>query len=358
MHRSGRYLLRLFTLTFAVAWLAVAAAWLRSHWRGDSIAWETRLAKPTSPIFAPREDLHRYLLISGDGGIGLVTQTEDRVISPAPTTQRWDVSATPLYPQPWVAAAIGRAPARATATTRLNLPLPSVPAEKLVSPSPPPRVGTLSLAPAPTNPPRLTDAVDMYRLKTPAGAAPAELPSGSGLSLATPGANMSATGPRPVATELGSPLAVGGGIAYSDSALPQRNVTINGGAVIRPGVGTIVFNPFTQFLVPPPNPVPTGSYRFISYSGNSTPLRRYRVLIAPYWSILVLTAPLLWIVAMWDARLRRRARRAARGECLGCGYDLRATADRCPECGLNVPEGHVPLHVSQMQSGEESPPSG
>jgi hypothetical protein len=57
-----------------------------------------------------------------------------------------------------------------------------------------------------------------------------------------------------------------------------------------------------------------------------------RLLACPYWFIMLLTAILPAArLAGWRRRARRLRMRP--GLCPHCGYDCRATPDRCPECG-------------------------
>ncbi|MFI5377885.1 MAG: hypothetical protein ACHRHE_01145 [Tepidisphaerales bacterium] len=56
--------------------------------------------------------------------------------------------------------------------------------------------------------------------------------------------------------------------------------------------------------------------------------------VVPFWCLAAATAvlPLGYATMRWRSRVRNR-RRKRLGLCVSCGYDLRATPDRCPECG-------------------------
>ncbi len=55
---------------------------------------------------------------------------------------------------------------------------------------------------------------------------------------------------------------------------------------------------------------------------------------APHWLLTLLFAlPLLRPPLSWLARRRQQVRRARTGLCRDCGYDMRASPGRCPECG-------------------------
>jgi hypothetical protein len=65
-----------------------------------------------------------------------------------------------------------------------------------------------------------------------------------------------------------------------------------------------------------------------------------RLLSVPAWFLTALLAlpPIVWLVRR--VKLQRRERRREGGLCPSCGYDLRASPDRCPECGTKrAPQG-------------------
>lgn len=62
---------------------------------------------------------------------------------------------------------------------------------------------------------------------------------------------------------------------------------------------------------------------------------QFRELQIPYW-LLTLSAWLLPAFCGW--RQWKVSRRCGAGLCSKCGYDLRASSERCPECGTPIPK--------------------
>src|SRR5688572_11445357 len=70
-------------------------------------------------------------------------------------------------------------------------------------------------------------------------------------------------------------------------------------------------------------------FRFAIFSG-----KEWSALLAPFWAVVLCTAvpPMATL-----AGVVRRSTRTPEGLCRTCGYDLRASPERCPECGALNP---------------------
>lgn len=58
--------------------------------------------------------------------------------------------------------------------------------------------------------------------------------------------------------------------------------------------------------------------------------QHYRFVLIPLWMLFVLCASAFWFL-WWPPQ--RSHRRHKLGLCVRCGYDLRGSMERCPECG-------------------------
>ena len=92
-------------------------------------------------------------------------------------------------------------------------------------------------------------------------------------------------------------------------------------------------------------------------TARGTPRWRMVVYAAGTIAGMTISSISLTVGAVNYAVLVRRRRRHATGLCPACGYDLRASKDRCPECGREFTTADVspePSHVT-IDGQQESP---
>jgi hypothetical protein len=129
-----------------------------------------------------------------------------------------------------------------------------------------------------------------------------------------------------------------GGIGFEWSLRTRLNAEIIQEAQANPNYGRLILQktfhryPFRSHY--PDGQVWGGFWRQIGFL--VLPGGRYLtgglIVVVPYWSLMILCA----IVPAWSTAHAWRVRRRRKdGLCPSCGYDMRATPDRCPECGVS-----------------------
>ena len=110
-----------------------------------------------------------------------------------------------------------------------------------------------------------------------------------------------------------------------------------------PGLRFRAFSPPHEYARPSFSPPVPFRLARITFSRSSTSANQsYKAVIwhleCPMWMVALVTAtlPSWWICRSYYIRRRKR-----RGFCSSCGYDLRASPNRCPECGY-VPRSDQP----------------
>jgi hypothetical protein len=78
------------------------------------------------------------------------------------------------------------------------------------------------------------------------------------------------------------------------------------------------------------------------------------IVVVPTWVVVLATGLLPGVVVLRERRRRRIDWRRANGRCVRCGYDLRESPQKCPECGAD----HARRSVKRRRVGTTIPSPG
>jgi hypothetical protein len=296
MRRLGRNIFRVVMGFFLILWLSLLALWIRSHWRGDSYLH-------VGPNWS-------WVAVSSDGGICIAAERHGPLTGSV-NGQGFATSNSPSYPRPGMQA-------NATWVTS-TITIPPGATSLTVGPT---TISGSSLKLATSQPASLTFSTNTMTLKS-SSTPPAPPP---GTTVIT---SYSLTMPPTVATS--SPSTTTTTFNMMTPAVPSNSqLTISGSGTLM-----ITFAPTLSdgFIPMPPNlAVLSSKNPFMAYTVQSSP-RMSWVVIVPFWSVVPALAAMIGLLLWRDRSWRRRDRREREGLCVNCGYDLRATPERCPECG-------------------------
>lgn len=327
--RIARIFVKTLCAAILLVWVGILVFWIRSYWRGDAITTSISMSV-ASANQTPMQRQGTLVALAGKGGICLALRdaTEPALSGISPPAFSWQAFDTPAYPQP----------ASAPVFTFILNNAVTIPAQSPGGGAIVVQGGTLTLSTAGTK-------VTAY--------------ASGGSSTVT------IAGPRGTSTITSSATATGTSAASSGltsiAISPITNGSISNGQVVTlvSGAGgittpTTMESVLLSSSIAPPTTLPAGFHQFVAYQSTAgrargTTADTTRLVIFPFWSLLAAwSIPALLPLWMFR-RARRRARRLREGFCLNCGYDLRASPDRCPECGT-VPAQSASISKPDAQS--------